>query len=422
MWRRVSGAIVAFGAAAIGAAPVEAQQLQNLSTFERSAQLDELERVASELENASAAARRALEEARAKPDDASRGDESTRIVNGVLTASFPSTGALLKRNEAGVAGSWCTGTLIGCGTFLTAAHCVAGDPKPAMYSVYLMHGGIFEVADIAVHPEYNAQTATADVALIKLRNPVAGIAPAAVNRSRPVPPGTIGTICGFGRSGGRNIDYGLKRAGLVRTAACTGQYSGGEFVCWNFNAPIMQPGENSNTCNADSGGPLFVNFGGTPVVAGITSGGRQASCLTGDHSYDANVQKYWPFIEQVAGSDLANRRCGDIPQIGQEGTAIEAAADVLTPTDPERVYEFTVPPETRLLRVSMNAYDDGDTDYNLFVRPKSSQAPAMSACRQDRPGQYAFCQFEAPRPGPWEARVQRVSGSGPFQVTATTVR
>jgi len=52
---------------------------------------------------------------------------SPRIVNGLDTQGFPTTGALLHHIDAPItsvnAASWCSGTLIGCHTLLTAAHC-----------------------------------------------------------------------------------------------------------------------------------------------------------------------------------------------------------------------------------------------------------------------------------------------------------
>lgn len=49
-----------------------------------------------------------------------------RIVNGLETADFPATGALLYSSFGSMSSAppVCTGTLIGCQTFLTAAHCI----------------------------------------------------------------------------------------------------------------------------------------------------------------------------------------------------------------------------------------------------------------------------------------------------------
>src|SRR5262245_59209009 len=49
---------------------------------------------------------------------------SLPIVNGDLTSAYPSAGALLFGADPAVSTIQCSGTLIGCDTFLTAAHCV----------------------------------------------------------------------------------------------------------------------------------------------------------------------------------------------------------------------------------------------------------------------------------------------------------
>src|SRR5262245_19218751 len=83
-----------------------------------------------------------------------------RIVNGTPTGQFPSVGALLAANEPDGAEIICSGTLIGCQTFLTAGHCVCDTfggacqpggpwaPDPTQFFVFLQHAGIFAVSSI----------------------------------------------------------------------------------------------------------------------------------------------------------------------------------------------------------------------------------------------------------------------------------
>ncbi len=65
-------------------------------------------------------------------------------------------------------------------------------------------------------------------------------------------------------------------------------------VCWTFT------GAGGNTCNADSGGPLFVGSGSAPSIAGVTSGGSSNSCLPTDDSFDANIAHYASYIASRA--------------------------------------------------------------------------------------------------------------------------
>src|SRR5512143_3908163 len=88
-----------------------------------------------------------------------------RIVNGVTTAGFPTTAALLVTDIAGqldTLATECTATLIGCRTALTAAHCVCPtdaatahqcrgrEVNPAAFAVFLQDGGVFGVTAVAV--------------------------------------------------------------------------------------------------------------------------------------------------------------------------------------------------------------------------------------------------------------------------------
>src|SRR5439155_6360219 len=75
-----------------------------------------------------------------------------RIVNGVLGADYPTVGALLDSSNFDSASMICSGTLIGCQTFLTAGHCVEGNLDPLHYSVFLQHAGFFAVAGVSLHP------------------------------------------------------------------------------------------------------------------------------------------------------------------------------------------------------------------------------------------------------------------------------
>ncbi|MCC6765351.1 MAG: trypsin-like serine protease [Deltaproteobacteria bacterium] len=342
-----------------------------------------------------------------------------RIVNGVLSADHPSVGALLRGSTPNDAGTWCSGTLIGCSTFLTAGHCVEGR-SPSELFVYLPHAGIFPVASIAQHPGYDFPAA--DVAVVKLATPVEGVAPTAIETSSAPPFGTPGTIVGYGRAGDPLYDYGLKRAGSVVTASCTtipAPGSNSTSVCWDFTEPKGAPGTDSNTCNADSGGPLFVDLGGGARVAGITSGGSSSSCQPMDHSYDANVFTYRAFIQTEGGADLANTRCGGGPQIGEPGALALAFDGSVSGAVPDATHAFTVGNGTTTLSVAMNAVDDGVGDFDLYVKAGSPPTTSDFDCARAGPNQYGVCTIASPVPGPWYVLVHRYAGAGTYQVTAT---
>lgn len=397
--------------------------LQKPADLETEANLAEAKRVEAELEAAlkGVRARRQVIEQRVQRGEVDtrapeRTSDDSRIVNGVTTWAYPATGALIKGASVGAAESWCTGTLIGCRTFLTANHCVHGDRAPSKYHVYLQAGGIYDVESISPErPDYNFPQG--DLAVIRLGRQVEGVTPVALNKAM-VANGTEGTIVGFGRTGGVRSDYGVKRAGRVRTAAC--DRSETNLLCWDYNAPAGVPGENSNTCNADSGGPLFLSGrDGALLLAGVTSGGSKSSCLTGDHSYDVDVHKFDAWIRQAAGPDLGATACGSSAPVGTTGTTVLGGGGRLEPGEALN-YRLNVPGGLRRLRVALNGQDEPTTNVDVFVKRGALASPQGADCSGNGSGNYAFCEFEAPQEGPWFIHLrQGANGGGDFQVVVT---
>ena len=343
-----------------------------------------------------------------------------RIVNGLLSHEHYTTGMLVDSANINGAALICTGTMIGCDTFLTAAHCVENSTNPNNYGVFLQHAGVLAVSSVAIHPNYNFPVA--DVAVLKLSTPVTGIAPTAINTTQSPAFGTTGLIAGYGRTSGSNDESGLKHYGNVSTANCS---SAGESnttsVCWNFSNPLGGSGTNSNTCNGDSGGPLFIDFGSGPVVAGVTSGGGSQDCMPNDASFDTNVYNYRNWIQQQAGSDINNTSCGSLPQLGESNADVFGASGILNSSNREASHTFQVSPGTSELRVSMNAIDDfGASNYDLYVRAGTPATTSNFDCKSDGNGQLGFCDFSNPQDGTWYLLVDRRSGSGTYQVTAAT--
>ena len=314
---------------------------------------------------------------------------------------------------------------------LTAAHCVCDDvgstcqpggafePDPAAFSVFLQNAGVFAVQSIHVEPSFDFPVG--DVAVLKLAAPVVGIRPTPILTGSAPPNGTIGTIAGFGRAGGTASDYGLKRSGEVDLASCTNGISNTTSVCWDFVAPIGPAGTDSNTCNADSGGPLLVDLGAGPRLAGTTSGGFSGSCNAPDHSYDANVAHYAAFIQAQGGADLDNEICGARPQVGDPAAAVTAIQSTLPATAGSRVHAIVVPPGAKALRVALNADESGGNDFDLWLRAASKPTANAYTCRSTGAGQYAYCEIDHPAGTTWWARVKRNSGSGAYQLTATVL-
>ncbi len=360
----------------------------------------------------------------AAPDEPGSPAVEPRIVNGLNTSDHPSVVDIL---FASASSTLCTGTLIGCETVLTAAHCVCsgstaatcGTPDPTDYLIFTQHFGLSDVDSVSVHPAY-AFGSAGDAAILKLAQPVTGIAPSPINTTASPAPGSAGLLVGFGLTDGSLGDAGIKRRGLVTTAACT-VVPGSTHVCWNFTEPVGPPGEDSNTCSGDSGGPLFINFGAGNRVAGVTSGGISADCQPADSSFDTDVFVIRDWIQTIAGSDLDNTSCGDLPQAGQPGALILAGEGTIDAMDPTAQFLFDVPGDTSLLRVVQNGEDGpfAANDFDLYVRFGEPPTLFDYDCRPFLEGSYEPCEFPSPTAGTWHILVNRFNGAGEFQMTAT---
>ena len=341
-----------------------------------------------------------------------------RIVNGLNTSNFPATGALLVGGDADTASSWCSGTLIGCNTFLTAAHCVEDNSNPAGYQVYFQHAGTFSVTSINSHPSYVFPKA--DVAVLSLGETVTGIEPIPLNDINPNNHiGTSGLIAGFGRSGGNRDDYGVKRWGTVQTIDCADiGLNRNQLVCWEYANPVGAPGEDSNTCNGDSGGPLFMDLGAGTTVVGITSGGNSFSRRAPDSSYDANVFNYRTFIRQHLGADPISN-CSALPVVGDNEVAVTGFEGQLGGGNTSANHVLTTIVPADQLRISLNSSDDGVFNADLYVRQGAAATTSNNDCARDGSGPHGTCIFDNTAADDWHILVRRTSGSGEYQITAT---
>jgi V8-like Glu-specific endopeptidase len=351
-----------------------------------------------------------------------------RISNGVGTFRYPATGALLKGESAPSAKLYCTGTLIACDKFLVAAHCVVEDPDPGQYHVYFQVGGIIGVKKVEWPAEnYQYPEATADIAIVTLEKSVEGIAPERLSTLGKTPYKTQGTIVGFGRTGGDRLDYGLKREGYVQTARCATGLPDDQLVCWNFSALTQNGARRSDTCNADSGGPLFViselESRPTQLVAGVTGGGDASSnCLLGDHAYDTGVFQNRKWLQQVGIAEIPPGSCG-VPNV-DVGRDVVGATFTLNDTDTKQVVrQIDVGSNVTKLMVAMNAEDSGygANDFDLYVIQGTEPNIEKAVCKEDGSGQFAFCSIPAPKPGKWTILARRKSGTGMGQIVVTKV-
>lgn len=326
------------------------------------------------------------------------GGPGARIVNGIQTTWYPSVGALLYRSQ-GAFISWCTATLIGCNSVLTAAHCIAEDEDASKYLMFFQHGGMVKVRSIAWQKkDYKPPTtsgAQADVAVLTLAEPISGIAPHAINEKSEHAVNAPGTIVGFGRTGGASRNYGLKRFGIVNAAECGAGFAKNEMVCWDYN------GSGSNTCHGDSGGPLLLseNRDGEEVISGVTSGGVNNSCLVIDHSYDTSVFRYSKWVKSTAGADLGTKACSPGVPITDNRKRYKSFNGQLTSDRPLHVFQVKAK-GAQVLRVGVNVarFDESEqpAQPQLFIVKGTDRDKMKALCTGQSGAAAAFCSISSP--------------------------
>ncbi|QJP14616.1 trypsin-like serine protease [Starkeya sp. ORNL1] len=307
----------------------------------------------------------------------------------------------MKGAEARTSTAWCSGTLIAPDKFLTAAHCIAKDPRPDQYRIFLHSAGFISVKTIDWQKDLY-RFPKADIAVLTLAAPVLRITLESIlGEERPIH-GTLGTIVGFGRTGGFNEDYGVKREGFIETAPCRETQSDIPLVCWNFSAEVQNGTIRSNTCNADSGGPLFVYevTGGRQLrkIAGVTSGGSADDCLLGDQSYDVDVVEYAKWISETAQLVGEPAPAGPGPALVTERDVV-GQTSTLTQARPEISYPFQVREGIGTLLVAMNGDDNGRgrNNFDLYVI-QVSEGTDRVVCSEEGSGQFGFCRLDDPAP------------------------
>ncbi len=358
------------------------------------------------------------------------------IVNGQITSAYPSTGLFLAFDDTAATSLYglCSGTLVGCQTFVTAAHCVCPDSTtdasgclllglqdPATIRIFLPNAGLFEVSSVSIAPNYDFAV-HGDVAVVKLAKRVTGIAPTALNTTKRVDPGAQVKIVGYGTTKGGRFsadDSGIKREGVVSTSTCPSDIPDDQHVCWQFD------GQGSNGCSGDSGGPLFVDFGTGPLLAGITSGGNTSDCLPPDIGFDTDVFVNRSWIQDTAGSDLTTQSC-DLAAVGSGGVTTTSTTGQFTTASSGASLSVDVPAGTSLLRVALNGQlgfgtrpGSDSNDFDLFLRYGNQPTAQTFDCADTNPTTFGFCEIAAPQAGTWHVLVRRNSGAGAYQVTTT---
>lgn len=175
----------------------------------------------------------------------------------------------------GSRGNFCSGTMIAPAIVLTAAHCVQNG---ATYKIVEYDAQrtpqLRDVAQVATHPQFNLQTmlahrATADLALLRLANPIAaGRQPAQVGTPRmPITVGGRFTVAGIGVT----VRGDGKSGGIVRAASLVTTGQPGTLQIRLVDPLTGGKRDGLGACTGDSGGPVFEDQQGRSVLVGVVS-------------------------------------------------------------------------------------------------------------------------------------------------------
>ncbi|TNF33379.1 MAG: trypsin-like serine protease [Deltaproteobacteria bacterium] len=265
------------------------------------------------------------------------------------------TVALLQRSSTTVYPDiYCSGTLVTPDVVVTAAHCLTSQrgkklvtTAPEQVAIYFgdgtytdSNGAAYAAVETLVYPGYDANALVNDIALIRISPPMTAIAPV------PVLPHALGfssanvgetlNFAGFGEDENGAYNTKLQADGVLAGLGCA--VSG----CWNAGVAASQfsyTQYDSGPCFGDSGGPAFVNRGGTWYLAGVTSYGdntcTQYGVSTRVDAYEGWIADFAAPAPTCVSDGFCDASCADDPDCAAPTCVADGFCDASCAADPD---------------------------------------------------------------------------------------
>ncbi|HVG34694.1 MAG TPA: trypsin-like serine protease [Pyrinomonadaceae bacterium] len=229
-------------------------------------------------------------------------EDTNRIVGGVATNEFPDCVAV-----GSLSGWCCTGTLVARNVVVTAGHCRGGCSSRVFIGTNVaLPGEIINVASAVRHPQYGQGGKHNDLTVLILERDVTSVSPRKIATSAMVNNVTSVRVVGYGNTDPESTTgYGIRRMVdvPVASASCSTAQAQAKYGCdIGLELVAGKPLLNKDSCNGDSGGPIYVKSGSYWYVAGATSRATKNSTRPcGDGGIYVRLDKYAAWIRSVPG-------------------------------------------------------------------------------------------------------------------------